>query len=180
MRDTSDGYQVPPVSEVRKPQSRGGQSAQVTALRHKRIGDYLIEAGLLTQSQIDVALNDQQMTQMKFGEILAARGWVKQQTVDFVMEKVVIPERRVIEQRERARRMQAAAQAAATVQAAPKQAEAQVVAKPPAADLRPAAAQPAPAAGAALNGQGFVRRDVPISKPLPPVKSSDGDVNWVG
>jgi hypothetical protein len=48
-----------------------------TSYSKKRLGGYLVEAGLLTPAQIDVALNDQKLTGMRFGEILAARGWVK-------------------------------------------------------------------------------------------------------
>ena len=60
----------------------------------KQLGAYLIEAGLLTPAQLQVALNDQTMSDMRFGEILAARGWVKQQTIEYLMEKVILPERK--------------------------------------------------------------------------------------
>ncbi len=73
-----DRYQVETV-----PMQRG----------RKRIGSYLVEAGLLTPAQIDVILNDQKMTGMRFGEIIAQRGWVKEQTVEYLMKKVIIPER---------------------------------------------------------------------------------------
>lgn len=59
----------------------------------KPLGRYLVEAGLLTPAQIEVALMDQACTQMRFGEILAARGWVKQQTIDYFVRKVILPER---------------------------------------------------------------------------------------
>lgn len=60
---------------------------------HKRLGSYLVDAGLINRAQIEVALNDQKVTGMKFGEILVTRGWIKQQTVEYIMEKVVLPER---------------------------------------------------------------------------------------
>lgn len=60
----------------------------------KPLGAYLIEAGLLSEAQVQVILADQLATEMKFGEIAAVRGWVKQQTIDYLMEKVIIPERR--------------------------------------------------------------------------------------
>ncbi|WP_106253988.1 hypothetical protein [Phormidesmis priestleyi] len=61
----------------------------------KRLGCYLIEAGLITQAQIDVALNDQKiMDDMRFGEVLVARGWIKQQTLDYLIKKIVDPEQR--------------------------------------------------------------------------------------
>jgi hypothetical protein len=63
------------------------------AVEIKRLGSYLIEAGLITPAQIDVALSDQNFSDgMRIGEILVMRGWIKQQTLDFVMTKVVEPE----------------------------------------------------------------------------------------
>ncbi|WP_242041094.1 hypothetical protein [Leptolyngbya sp. FACHB-261] len=81
MRDKSDRYRV----EV-LPLSRG----------IKRIGSYLLDAGLLTQAQIEVVLNDQKITGMRFGEIVAQRGWVKEQTIEYLMKKVVLPERQAL------------------------------------------------------------------------------------
>lgn len=66
----------------------------------KRLGHYLVEAGLLTPDQVSVALNDQKATGMRFGDIVVARGWLKEQTIEWVMQKVVIPEKRA-SQRER-------------------------------------------------------------------------------
>lgn len=79
MRDSSSRYHVETVSSA-----LGG---------NKRLGAYLIEAGLITPAQVDVVLNDQQVTGMRFGEILATRGWVKQQTIEYLMQKVIVPER---------------------------------------------------------------------------------------
>ncbi|MBE9222861.1 hypothetical protein IQ215_09150 [Cyanobacterium stanieri LEGE 03274] len=51
------------------------------------IGQMLLEAGLITKSQLDVALEDQQQFfKLKIGEILALRGWLKSQTADFLVE----------------------------------------------------------------------------------------------
>jgi hypothetical protein len=63
----------------------------------KRLGTYLIEAGLITPGQVDVALNDQEFMEdrMKFGDVLVARGWIKQQTLDYLIEKVVDPEQQI-------------------------------------------------------------------------------------
>ncbi|MCY7321360.1 MAG: hypothetical protein LH660_06055, partial [Phormidesmis sp. CAN_BIN36] len=61
----------------------------------KCLGYYLIEAGLITQAQVEVALNDQKiMDDMRFGEVLVARGWMKQQTLDYLIRKIVEPEQR--------------------------------------------------------------------------------------
>jgi hypothetical protein len=59
----------------------------------KPLGAYLIEAGLLSEAQVGVALADQSVTSMLFGEILVTRGWVKAQTIEYLMQKIVIPER---------------------------------------------------------------------------------------
>ncbi len=49
-----------------------------TITRIKRLGSYLVEAGLITQAHIDVALADQEATGVRFGDILVIRGWLKQ------------------------------------------------------------------------------------------------------
>jgi hypothetical protein len=68
----------------------------------KPLGAYLVEAGLLTDAQVGVALADQGTTFLPFGEIVVTRGWVKEQTIEYLMQKVIIPERsmeRLIEKR---------------------------------------------------------------------------------
>lgn len=152
MQDRSDRYQV-----------HNAQTLNVV----KKIGSYLSEAGLLTADQINVALNDQQSTGMRFGEIVVARGWVKEQTVEWIMNKVVEPERRALKRQEQvATRWNPGSKSS---QAAPTK---------PLQGVPTPTAQSAPAKPAA--SKAYVRREVPISKPLPSVSSSDGDVNWVG
>jgi len=68
---------------------------RITYPEIKRLGSYLVEAGLLTQVQIDVALADQAATGMRFGDILVLRGWIKEQTVEYFMNKLILPEREV-------------------------------------------------------------------------------------
>ena len=65
--------------------------------RYKFIGEYLIEAGLLTEAQVGVVLKDQNSTPMAFGEIIATRGWVKPQTIEYLMQKIIEPERRSLQ-----------------------------------------------------------------------------------
>jgi hypothetical protein len=61
---------------------------------YRRLGSYLLEAGLINNAQIEVVLNDQQtMDEMRFGEVLVARGWIKPETIDFLMRRVIEPER---------------------------------------------------------------------------------------
>jgi hypothetical protein len=59
----------------------------------KRIGDYLLDAGLLSPAQVDVVLSDQELTGMRFGEILVSRGWLKSQTIEFLFQNVILPQR---------------------------------------------------------------------------------------
>lgn len=61
----------------------------------KRLGSYLIDAGLLTESQIDVALQDQEATGMRLGDILVERGWVKRQTIEYLTRKIIKMERSI-------------------------------------------------------------------------------------
>lgn len=125
----------------------GADSSQ--AQSSKRLGGYLIEAGLLTPGQVDVALNDQKLTGMRFGEILSTRGWVKQQTIEYLMTKVVLPERQQLQQKH--------SQPAVAKQS-------QLQERKPALEAR----------------QDHAGRHDIITKPLPSVKSSGEDVNWVG
>lgn len=152
MRDRIDRNPASKVSVIGKAHQQAASQAGDQQAR-KRLGDYLVEAGLISEAQIHVALNDQNLAKqqgapMKFGEILATRGWVKQQTIDYFMKKLVMPERRQ------------QAEAARTKPSEPPQVE--------------------PAHPAATPSDRAMRREVPISKPLPSVKSTDGDVNWVG
>jgi hypothetical protein len=147
MRDNCDRYEVKTV-----PTSLSGR---------KRLGRYLLEAGLVTPGQIDVALNDQKLTGMKFGEILAARGWVKQQTIEYLMRKIVLPEREALKPQPRQQ-----------IKTPPKQARPQPAAQSATAKSAKSAAQ------SDKNGTGQHPR-VPISKPLPSIPSESG-VNWVG
>ncbi len=134
--------------------------------RIKPLGGYLVEAGLLTPGQIDVALNDQKLTGMRFGEILAARGWVKQQTIEYLMQKVILPEKAAV--RQQPPQQQAAQQQAAQ----PGVSKARLLAEPSVMsrldrDSSGSRKQPP-------------RHDAPIAKPLPSVPAADDDVSWVG
>ncbi len=63
----------------------------------KRLGHYLVDAGLISPAQVDVILKDQVETGMRFGEILVTRGWLKAQTIEFMMENVVVPQRAAVQ-----------------------------------------------------------------------------------
>jgi hypothetical protein len=111
--------------------------------RLKPIGSYLEDAGLLNSDQIKVILADQQATGMKFGEIAVARGWVKEKTIEWIIQKVITPERQAKQIADRRTTAETLKQEA-TVR------------------------------------QPYLYKPLPITKPLPSVKSADSDVNWVG
>ena len=50
------------------------------------LGEILKEADLITEAQIQVALQDQQYSPLPIGEILVVRGWLHQETADFFAE----------------------------------------------------------------------------------------------
>jgi hypothetical protein len=142
-------------------ESPGRSQSESSALRgnRKRLGGHLIEAGLLTPAQVDVALNDQQATGMLFGEILVARGWVKRQTIEYLMKKVILPE-----------------------EAALLEAERSVPRRNKSGQLLSSSSSTSTAAQPSPEGErsAAYRRDLPISKPLPASGSGEGGVSWVG
>ena len=54
---------------------------------NKPLGQILLEAGLISISQIQLALHEQKHSSLKIGEILTLHGWLKQETADFFAEK---------------------------------------------------------------------------------------------
>jgi uncharacterized protein YjbI with pentapeptide repeats len=55
---------------------------------NKPLGEILMEAGLISASQIEMALKEQQVYSMKIGEIFALHNWLKQETADFFVDKL--------------------------------------------------------------------------------------------
>lgn len=78
------------VSALRKAESSThvpvGLSA--TPVSTKRLGDYLVEAGLVNDVQLRYALLEQETLQLRIGEILVRNGWLTQQTVEFFVERL--------------------------------------------------------------------------------------------
>lgn len=176
-------------------------------VRRKRLGAYLLEAGLINEAQVEVALNDQQATGLKFGEVLSARGWIKQKTVEYLMKKVVIPERKAMEHKTHPQSDKTYSQAdgvptqATSRRAAPRRSP-NPQAKPSARPGAPASKRqsvPNPAVIYAQQSRSSVaasrrsqaqkpkvdessstRREAPITKPLPSVSNPNDDVSWVG
>ncbi|MEM9271841.1 MAG: pentapeptide repeat-containing protein [Cyanobacteria bacterium P01_F01_bin.143] len=54
---------------------------------NKPLGEILVEAGLVSLAQIEIALQEQSQSNLKIGEILALHGWIKQETADFFVER---------------------------------------------------------------------------------------------
>jgi hypothetical protein len=63
-----------------------------------RLGDYLLEAALIDADQLQTAVEEQKCMKntLPLGEILTHKGWIRQQTVEYLMEKVVLPERLLV------------------------------------------------------------------------------------
>lgn len=54
----------------------------------KRLGDHLIAAGLIHPYQLEVAIHDQQRTGLRLGEIVVARGWVKEEILEDLVNRL--------------------------------------------------------------------------------------------
>ena len=63
----------------------------------KPLGQYLIEAKLLTPAHIEVALYDQKERGYRLGDILAMRGWVQEEIIEWIVQNKLLPERQVKE-----------------------------------------------------------------------------------
>lgn len=79
-----------PVQSLHRPATASGS---INYAEVKPIGSYLVEAGLLTQENINFALAEQKVTGIRLGEILVKRGWIKEQTIEYLIQKVILPER---------------------------------------------------------------------------------------
>ncbi len=65
------------------------QGLTTSTVKMPLLGQVLVEAGLITASQVSLVLDAQANGQnMRFGEILAEWGWVSQETVDFFAEQL--------------------------------------------------------------------------------------------
>jgi hypothetical protein len=55
--------------------------------QNKPLGQILLEAGLISIGQIELALQEQQKSGLMIGKIIANHGWIEQKTADFFAEK---------------------------------------------------------------------------------------------
>lgn len=71
-----------------------GESSPIDSPRQpmpKRLGEYLVEAGLSTPKHIHQALEQQQHSSQRLGEILVAQGAVRPETVEFLVAYLPSP-----------------------------------------------------------------------------------------
>ena len=61
----------------------------------KRIGETLLDAGLVSIEQLQKALFEQSLNKQRLGTILAQHGWVKQQTIDFLIDNLPVIKKQV-------------------------------------------------------------------------------------
>lgn len=149
-----------------------------------------MEAGLITPAQVDVALNDQRVMEgMRFGEVLVARGWIKQQTLDFLMRKVIGPEQRAAKQRAQGQSATAKPVAQATpVKPAPIAPPQGSPPHPPVTTDSQSLAVEVPvrqpyrsaAVMAKIQASGAAAEAANDRKALPSVPNDEDGVNWVG
>ena len=60
-------------------------SSPFSTQRVQRVGDRLVEAGVINSTQLQVALYDQKAMKLRLGDVLIARGWTDQSTLDSVL-----------------------------------------------------------------------------------------------
>ena len=60
------------------------------AAGRKRLGDHLVEAGLVNDVQLRYALSEQATVPLKLGEILVRHGWLTEQTVEFFVDRLCL------------------------------------------------------------------------------------------
>jgi hypothetical protein len=65
------------------------QSAVQQGTDCRKIGEYLLEAHLLDARQIQAILRDQRMRNLPFGQIAVAKGYLRQETLDFFVQNIL-------------------------------------------------------------------------------------------
>jgi hypothetical protein len=59
-----------------------------------RLGGYLVEAALVSTEQIQEALKEQKNSNIPIGQILSNKGFVRQETIEYLMEKFISTEQK--------------------------------------------------------------------------------------
>jgi hypothetical protein len=90
---TGRGEQATSLHSRHRHAADAAQSMVSVFRRAKPLGLYLVEAGLVTSEQLETALDEQKGTAMPIGQVLSSRGWINQQTIEYMMDRVILPER---------------------------------------------------------------------------------------
>jgi N-acetylglucosaminyldiphosphoundecaprenol N-acetyl-beta-D-mannosaminyltransferase len=64
----------------------------------KRIGQYLVDLGLIAERDMELALDEQLQTGERLGSILVNRGLINQTTVDELVERLIVANRRLTDE----------------------------------------------------------------------------------
>ena len=70
---------IPVISEDRPAQTPADRPAQRQGRNKLRIGDLLVEKGLLTEARVEQAMQIQKSSGMRLGKIVIQKGWVKEE-----------------------------------------------------------------------------------------------------
>jgi hypothetical protein len=65
---------------------------EISKRKQKHLEECLIEAGLITPSQLETALKEQNSSGRHLKEIITKHGWIQLQTIEYFLEKVASPE----------------------------------------------------------------------------------------
>lgn len=69
---------------VKKPKT---QRLLIESCQKKTLGQILLEAGLISISQLELALQEQQESGLMIGEIISRHGWINQKTANFFAQQ---------------------------------------------------------------------------------------------
>ncbi|NLA52560.1 MAG: hypothetical protein GX860_10645, partial [Alcaligenaceae bacterium] len=61
----------------------------MTIFYHTRVGNYLMEAGVISKGQLNLALKEQRLTKKRLGQILVEKGFVTEEKFIETLEKLL-------------------------------------------------------------------------------------------
>lgn len=89
----TSSFNFKPMEPIGSARPRTRELPATNPYKGKNIGHYLVEAGLLSPAHLEMALSEQRITGRRLGEVLVRKGWIEQQTIDYLMKKVILPDR---------------------------------------------------------------------------------------
>ena len=72
-------------SPAKSSDAVNSQPSSPSSFSIQKVGDRLVDAGVINSTQLQVALYDQKAMKLRLGDVLIARGWVDQATLDTVL-----------------------------------------------------------------------------------------------